>query len=104
MLDIPEIQDQQPLLEVRNLKKYFFVGKGFRPEKALRAVDGVSFRLDGGEVLGVVGESGCGKTTLGRTVLRLYPPTSGSIFFEGINLSDLEERELRKVHRPYVKN
>ncbi len=97
MPDRPEIKDEPPLLAVTNLRKYFFFKKGFRSSKTLRAVDGVSFHLDAGEVLGVVGESGCGKTTLGRTVLRLYPPTSGSIFFEGTDLSGLPERELRKL-------
>ena len=88
---------KHPLLEVTDLKKYFFIKKGFQKRKVLKAVDGVGFRMDTGEVLGVVGESGCGKTTLGRTVLRLYPPTSGAIYFDGIDLCDLPEKDLRKV-------
>ncbi len=88
---------QQPLLEVTDLKKHFFIKKGLRTSRKLKAVDGISFSLDAGEVLGVVGESGCGKTTLGRTVLKLYPPTSGSIHFEGIDLNTLSERNLRKL-------
>jgi ABC-type oligopeptide transport system ATPase subunit len=82
------------LLEVKDLKKFFYIKKGFRKRQALKAVDGVSFRLGQGEVLGVVGESGCGKTTLGRTILRLYEPTSGDIIFEGTNLSNLPAKEL----------
>lgn len=94
---MPDRIDQRPLLEVADLKKHFFIKKGFRTSQALRAVDGISFHLDAGEVLGVVGESGCGKTTLGRTVLRLYPPTSGSIHFEGTDLSRVSEKKLRKL-------
>jgi oligopeptide transport system ATP-binding protein len=85
------------LLEVKDLKKFFYIKKGFRKRQALKAVDGVSFRLGQGEVLGVVGESGCGKTTLGRTILRLYEPTSGDIIFEGTNLSNLPAKELTEL-------
>jgi oligopeptide/dipeptide ABC transporter ATP-binding protein len=85
------------LLEVKDLKKFFYIKKGFRKRRALKAVDGVSFRLGQGEVLGVVGESGCGKTTLGRTILRLYEPTSGDIIFEGTNLSTLPAKELTEL-------
>lgn len=83
------------LLEVSDLKKFFPIKQGFRRYRALKAVDGVSFRLGLGEVLGMVGESGCGKTTLGRTVLRLYEPTSGDIFFDGENLMKLSAKGLR---------
>ncbi|MBW2030534.1 MAG: ABC transporter ATP-binding protein [Deltaproteobacteria bacterium] len=85
------------LLEVTDLKKYFYIKRGFRESQILKAVDGVDFHLDEGEVLGVVGESGCGKTTLGRTVLRLYHPTSGSILFQGMDLSKLSGKEMRKA-------
>ena len=67
-----------PLLEVKNLRKYFKTPRGL-----LHAVDNVSFTLEKGRTLGVVGESGCGKTTLGRTILHLIEPTSGEIYFEG---------------------
>jgi oligopeptide/dipeptide ABC transporter ATP-binding protein len=82
------------LLEVRNLVKHFRVGKG-----AVRAVDDVSFTLRRGETLGLVGESGCGKTTTGRCVLRLEKPTSGQILFEGIDLATLSDDALRKTRR-----
>jgi len=85
------------LLDVTDLKKYFYIKKGFQKPKVLKAVDGIDFQLASGEVLGVVGESGCGKTTLGRTVLRLYPPTSGKILFEGVDIGSLPEKDLRKM-------
>jgi peptide/nickel transport system ATP-binding protein len=81
-----------PLLEARDLKKYFKNKAGM-----LHAVDGVSFTLDVGKTLGVVGESGCGKTTLGRTVLHLIEPTEGSIFFEGRDITFPKKRELRGI-------
>ncbi|MBW1946113.1 MAG: ATP-binding cassette domain-containing protein [Deltaproteobacteria bacterium] len=85
------------LLEITDLRKYFFIKKGFQASKILRAVDGISFHLDAGEVLGIVGESGCGKTTLGRTILRLIEPTSGTIFFDNKDLCGLSQRELKKM-------
>ena len=72
-----------PLLEVRNLKKYFPVKTGFFRTNYVKAVDDVSFTIERGETLGLVGESGCGKTTLGRTVLRLIEPTAGDIIYDG---------------------
>ena len=72
------------LLEVRDLHKHFPVGK-----RALRAVDGVSFDLERGQTLGLVGESGCGKSTAARTIIGLYPATSGSVKFEGTELTGL---------------
>jgi len=78
-----------PLLEVEHLKKYFKVGKSM-----LHAVDDVSFTLDAGKTLGVVGESGCGKTTLGRTVLHLISPTSGKVVFNGKDMSRPTKKEL----------
>jgi len=79
-----------PVLQVENLKKYFEIGK----RQTLKAVDEVSFTVARGEVLGVVGESGCGKTTLGRTVARLYKPTSGKIIFDGEDITAKSETEL----------
>jgi oligopeptide transport system ATP-binding protein len=89
------------LLEVRNLVKHFTVGGGMfggRPG-VVRAVDNVSFSLRRGETLGLVGESGCGKTTTGRCVLQLERPTSGQIVFEGRELTGLNAEELRAVRR-----
>jgi len=83
------------LLEVRNLKKYFVVGKSFfgKPNKWLKAVDDVSFTLKKGKTLGIVGESGCGKTTMGRTILRLYDVTGGEIWFKGEEISQVPDTE-----------
>jgi len=80
------------LLEVKDLRKYFK-----NPAGMLHAVDDVSFTLDEGKTLGVVGESGCGKTTLGRTVLHLLDPTSGTVMFEGEDISSPSKKELRKM-------
>ncbi len=79
------------LLEVRNLKKYFKTPKGM-----LHAVDDVSFTIEKGKTLGVVGESGCGKSTTGRTILRLTEPTSGEVLFEGKDIGKLSGSEMRK--------
>jgi oligopeptide transport system ATP-binding protein len=89
------------LLEVRGLVKHFAVRGGLFGGKAgsVRAVDGVSFSLRRGETLGLVGESGCGKTTTGRCILQLERPTSGQVIFEGRDLGALSETELRPVRR-----
>jgi oligopeptide transport system ATP-binding protein len=89
------------LLEVRDLVKHFPVGGGFfkRAEGTVRAVDGVSFSLRRGETLGLVGESGCGKTTTGRCILQLERPTSGQIVFEGTDLATHSEKQLRELRR-----
>ena len=71
------------LVEVRNLKEYFNIATGAFTTRPLKAVDDVSFSIHRGETLGLVGESGCGKTTVGRTLLHLYKPTAGQIFFDG---------------------
>ena len=91
--------DTQAFLEVKNLCKYFTVDTTFfgRPTKFLKAVDGVSFRLEKGKTLGIVGESGCGKTTMGRTLLRLYDVTSGEVYFKGREVTSLKNREFDKL-------
>ena len=87
------------LLEVEDLKKYFVVKRGFfsRNTGQVRAVDGVSFTLERGKTLGLVGESGCGKTTLGRCILRLIEPTAGRTVFNGTDLGQLEGGALRRM-------
>lgn len=89
------------ILEVRGLKKYFPIQGGIlnRTVNYLKAVNGVDFFIQRGEVLGLVGESGCGKTTTGRTVLRLHEPTAGEIIFEGQDICKLNNEELRKRRR-----
>ncbi len=91
----------EALLEVRHLVKHFPVGGGLlaRPIGTVRAVDDVSFTLRRGETLGLVGESGCGKTTTGRCVLQLERVTGGRILFEGVDLTTLDQRALRDVRR-----
>jgi oligopeptide transport system ATP-binding protein len=88
-----------PLLEVKDLKMHFPVKKGLlsRTVNWVRAVNGVTFHLEEGETLGLVGESGCGKTTVGRCLLRLIQATAGEVFFEGVNILKLSREELRKV-------
>jgi oligopeptide/dipeptide ABC transporter ATP-binding protein len=90
-----------PLLEIRHLKKYFPVRKGLlqRVVGHVHAVDDVSFAIQPGETLGLVGESGCGKTTVGRTLLRLYEPTSGSIHFRGEDVTNRGGSALRQMRR-----
>jgi oligopeptide transport system ATP-binding protein len=95
--NMTQINQSEPLLEVTRLKKHFYIKRGWGKYDTLKAVDGVSFSMGQVEGLGLVGESGCGKTTLGRTVLCLYRPTSGSIRFEGKELSDFSENELRNM-------
>jgi len=89
------------LLEVRNLVKYFPVHSGLmqRVSGWVRAVDDVSFFVRRGETLGLVGESGCGKTTLGRTILRLIEPTSGSVYFESDDVAEMSPRDLKQARR-----
>ena len=89
------------LLKVDNLVKYFPINAGLlkKPTKFVKAVDGVSFFIRRGETLGLVGESGCGKTTTGRTILRLHEPTKGSIIFDGVDLRKLKAEQLRKQRK-----
>ena len=87
--------NKQPLLSIQNLKMYFPVNGGFfSQKKTLKAVDGVSFDLFAGETFGLVGESGCGKTTVGRTIVRLYEPTDGKIIFGGTDIAPLSEKDV----------
>jgi oligopeptide transport system ATP-binding protein len=91
----------QPLLSVRRLTKHFYLGGSMfsRDRGVVRAVDGVSFDIPAGETLGLVGESGCGKSTTGRTILRLEEPSSGEIVFEGRDVVKLGRHELRALRR-----
>jgi oligopeptide/dipeptide ABC transporter ATP-binding protein len=95
------MSDQRAVLEVRDLKKHFPIRKGFlqRAGGTVFAVDGVSFTIQPGETLGLVGESGCGKTTVGRTVTRLIDPTAGSIRISGKDITNLSKKELRPYRR-----
>ncbi len=89
------------LLKIENLRKYYPVREGVlrRVTASVKAVDGVSFNIQPGETLGLVGESGCGKTTVGRTILKLTNPTSGKVFFEGKDVFKLDKRELKTLRK-----
>jgi len=91
----------EPLLEVKRLVKYFPIKGGLFSREVARvhAVDNVSFTINRGETLGLVGESGCGKSTTGRCILRLIEPTSGEVWFEGKNVTTLDKRSLRSIRR-----
>ena len=96
-----DLYSQAPLLQVKNLKTYFPITKGIfgKVTEFVKAVDDVSFDVYPGETLGLVGESGCGKTTLGRTVLRLVEPTSGEIIYNGINVNKLNGKGMRNIRK-----
>ncbi|MEF2291360.1 MULTISPECIES: ABC transporter ATP-binding protein [Virgibacillus] len=91
----------QPLLEVKGLQKHFAVKGGVfgRKKRVIKAVDDVSFSVREGEILGIVGESGCGKSTTGKAILRLLEPSSGEVMFAGKRIKDLEAKELRKLRK-----
>jgi len=92
---------KQPILQIKNLKTYFPIKKGIfgKAKDFVKAVDDVSFDVYPGETLGLVGESGCGKTTLGRTVLRLIEPTGGEIIFNGIHVTGLDNKKMRELRK-----
>lgn len=92
---------KEPLLQIKNLKTYFPISKGLfgKSTENVKAVDDVTFDVYPGETLGLVGESGCGKTTLGRTILKLVEPTEGQIIFEGHNLTQLGAKEMREYRK-----
>lgn len=91
--------EKRKILEVKNLKKYFPLKKGKYKEgdQCVKAVDDITFDLYEGETLGLVGESGCGKSTLGRTIIRLYEPTSGEVIFEGEDVAKKSRKEMRAL-------
>ncbi|MFN8632475.1 MAG: dipeptide ABC transporter ATP-binding protein [Chloroflexota bacterium] len=103
--EVLRLGQRQLLLDVRDVKKYFPIQRGLfrRVVGNVKAVDGVSFQIDEGETLGLVGESGCGKTTTGRLVLRAMPPTSGEIWFryqdDMVNLTPMSRRQLKPIRR-----
>ena len=88
--------EKEKLIQVRNLVKHFPVENS---DDVVRAVDGISFDIFSGETLGLVGESGCGKSTVGRCVLRLYEPTSGEVLFENEDIIELGNKEFQKLRR-----
>jgi peptide/nickel transport system ATP-binding protein len=98
---LKEIYKNQPILQVKNVKTYFPISKGVfgKSKEFVKAVDDVSFDVYPGETLGLVGESGCGKTTLGRTILRLIEPTAGEIIYNGKNIAELSAKELREIRK-----
>ena len=96
-----EIYDKTPLLEIHNLKTYFYINTGFFSKKknVVKAVDGVSFKVYEGETLGLVGESGCGKTTLGRSIVHLEKVTGGEIIYKGKDITELAPSEIKTLRR-----
>ncbi|MVN21925.1 ABC transporter ATP-binding protein [Mucilaginibacter arboris] len=96
-----KLYEQEPLLQIKNLNTWFPIKKGFlqRPSEVVKAVNNISFKVFPGETLGLVGESGCGKTTLGRSILRLIEPTSGKIIFKGQEILSLPANEMRRLRK-----
>lgn len=100
-METAKISDGQPLLEVKSLKKHFLASGGAfgRNKTYVKAVDGVSFSVNKGETLGIVGESGCGKSTMGRVVMQLLQPTEGEVWFEGKDISKYNKKNLRALRK-----
>lgn len=86
----------KPLISAKNLKKYFYVGEG-----VLKAVDGISFDIYPGETFGLVGESGCGKSTVGKTIIRLYEPTAGELIYDGNDIYGLSRKEMQVIRKNF---
>ena len=91
-----QVSQPEHLLEVRDLKQYFPIHTGWFQNTPLKAVDGVSFTIDAGETLGLVGESGCGKTTVGRSLLHLYKPTGGEVIYKGVRITPKNISQYRR--------
>ncbi|RYG14357.1 MAG: ABC transporter ATP-binding protein, partial [Chitinophagaceae bacterium] len=96
-----ELYTKQPLLEIKDLSTWYPINNGFfsKNKEYVKAVDQINFKVFPGETLGLVGESGCGKTTLGRSILRLIQPTSGSIIFDGKDITHVSKAEMRKLRK-----
>lgn len=97
VIEAPSIHKNEPLMEIKNIKKYFPIKKGVLKKTVghVKAVDDISITIFKGETLGIVGESGSGKSTMGRVILRLLAPTDGKILFDGIDMTRLNERQIR---------
>ncbi|MBR2967648.1 MAG: dipeptide ABC transporter ATP-binding protein [Clostridia bacterium] len=102
-METNNVANNDIILDVRHLKKYFPIQTNFfgKPTRFLKAVDDVSFKVKKGRTIGIVGESGCGKTTMGRCILRLHEITDGDVLFNGINVRELSHEQLRKI-RPQM--
>ncbi len=94
------VNEKTPLIDVKNLKMHFQIPQGFRqPPAVVKAVDNVSFKIEKGQILGLVGESGCGKTTVGKSILRIYHPTDGEVLYKGQDILKMPENEFSKYRR-----
>lgn len=96
-----DAMNTETLFKVENLKKVFEIRSEFGERKRISAVDGVNLEIYKGETLGIVGESGCGKTTLGKLIIRLIEPTEGKIYYRNIDITNLREKELRRLRKKF---